>query len=199
MWGLHQSASVTDAATRASLAPLLKAGFQIDDVMTPPQALTALARQRPAVRGRDGTAWLALNRNGAAIAIVVDGELAYSRELDWHYQPAASARQELLQRYTLVAHLAPELRHGLDVVRQQRGRTIDGVVTCGDLPDLRSLTMPLIDELDLEVETLDSLDGLEVPEAVAEQIGDQAPSIRLATAAGAGRSEATSSTFSRAR
>ena len=76
-WGLHQSASVTDAATQAALAPFLQAGFHIDDVMTPPQALAVLARQRPPAPGREGTAWLALNRIGAAIAIVVDGELAY--------------------------------------------------------------------------------------------------------------------------
>jgi hypothetical protein len=194
-WGLHQSASVTDAATQASLAPFLQAGFHIDDVMTPPQALAVLARQRPPAPGREGTAWLALNRIGAAIAIVVDGELAYSREFAWHYLPAATARLELLQRYTLVAHLAPELRHGLDVVRQQGGLTVDRVVTCGDLPDLRSLTMPLIEELDLEVETLDSLDGLDVSAAVADQIGDQAQAVRLAIAAGTGRTEATRGTF----
>lgn len=194
-WGLHQSASVTDAATQASLAPFLQAGFHIDDVMTPPQALAVLARQRPPAPGREGTAWLALNRIGAAIAIVVDGELAYSREFAWHYLPAATARLELLQRYTLVAHLAPELRHGLNLVRQQSGRTVDRVVTCGDLPDLRSLTMPLIEELDLEVETLDSLDGLDVSAAVADQIGDEAQAVRLAIAAGTGRTEATRGTF----
>ena len=94
-----------------------------------------------------------------------------------------------------MAHLAPELRHGLNLVRQQSGRTVDRVVTCGDLPDLRSLTMPLIEELDLEVETLDSLDGLDVSVAVADQIGDQAQAVRLAIAAGTGRTEATRGTF----
>jgi hypothetical protein len=190
-WGLPQSPSATDGASQVWLAPLHEAGFLINDVMSPPEALAALARLRPALRGRDGTAWLAVNRRGVAIAIVLDGELEYSREFTWNYRVAATAKEELLQRYTLVAHIAPELRHGFDVVRQRRGRTVDAVVTCGDLPDLRSLTMPLIDELDIEVETLDALDGLEVPSALAERIGDRAPAVRLASAAGAGRREAS--------
>jgi hypothetical protein len=190
-WGPHQSASATDPATRVSLAPLLEAGFQIEDVMSPPEALAALARQRPEVRGRDGSAWLAVNRHGVALAIVLDGELVYSREFAWNYRAAETTKQELLQRYTLVAHIAPELRHGFDVVRQRRGRTVDAVVTCGDLPDLRSLTMPLIDELDIEVETLDALDGLDVASALAERVGDKTPAMRLASAAGAGRREAS--------
>ncbi len=59
--------------------------------------------------------WLALNRHRAAIAIIDSGRLLYSREFDWHYRSATTVREELLQRYTLVAHLAPEIRHGLDV------------------------------------------------------------------------------------
>ena len=89
----------------------------------------------------------------------------------------------MLQRYTLVAHLAPEIQHGMSVVRKQHGIAVDGVVTCGDLPDLRSLTMPLIEELDMEVETLDTLEGLDVsPAAVAQRAVDYAPALRLAAA-----------------
>ena len=43
---------------------------------------------------------------------------------------------------------------------RKSGTPVDAVVTCGNLPELRSLTMPLIEELDVEVETLDSLEGL---------------------------------------
>jgi hypothetical protein len=165
----------------------VKAGFHLDEVITPPEALALIARQHQRTSGREGAAWLALNRHGAAIAIVHGGEPLFSREFSWHYRQAATARQELLQRYTLVAHLAPELRHGLDIVRQQHGLTVDVVITCGDLPDLRSLTMPLIEELDMEVETLDSLEGLEISDVVAAAIGDKAPAVRLALAAGTGR------------
>jgi hypothetical protein len=187
-WGLHESASARDAATKAALGPVADAGFAIETVVSPPEALALLAGQRPRAAGREGTAWLALNRHAAAIAIVQGGELLFSRVFDWNYRPAATTRAELLQKYSLIAHLALELRHGFDVVRSERGIKIDGIVTCGDLPDLRSLTMPLIEELDIEVETLDSLDGLEVvPPAKAQELADVAPALRLACAVAAGK------------
>jgi hypothetical protein len=195
-WGLAEGASSGDPLRNAALAPLLQAGFVIDAVLSPPEALAVLARQRPRVAGRTGAAWLSLNRDAAAIAIVDDGDLLFSRVFDWHYQSAATLREELLQRYSLVAHLAPELRHGFDVVRAERGVTVEAIVTCGGLPDLRSLTMPLIEELDMEVETLDSFDGLDlVNPTMAQEIGERAPALRLACAVAAdpklgGRSDA---------
>jgi hypothetical protein len=187
VWGLHESASATDAATRALLGPFRRAGFVLDDVLTPPKALAALARQRSRAPGRAATAWVALNRHGAAFAIVDGGELLFSREFDWHYRPPTTAREELLQRYSLVAHLAPELQHAIAVVRAHHRAGVDGIVLCGDLPELRSLTIPLIEELDIEVEALDSLDGLIVARpARAEDLADKAPALRLACAAAIG-------------
>lgn len=187
-WSLEEGAAPSDPLTRAALAPLLEAGFVLDAVMTPPEALAALARSRPRAAGRGATAWLSLNRHAAAIAIVNGGDRLFSRVFSWNYRPSATLREELLQRYSLVAHLAPELRHGFDVVRGSHGVTVDGIVTCGDLPDLRSLTMPLIEELDMEVETLDSLDGLEIAGAAkSPELADRAPALRLACAAAAGR------------
>jgi hypothetical protein len=184
-WGLPDGVSASDPATKLTLAPLMQAGFILDAVMSPTEALALLAKQRPRPAGRAGAAWLSLNKHAAAIAIVEGGQLLFSRVFDWHYRPAANLREELLQRYSLVAHLAPELRHGFDVVRAEHGATVDAIITCGDLPELRSLTMPLIEELDMEVETLDSLDGLQiVAPARAEEIADKAPAIRLASAAG---------------
>jgi hypothetical protein len=184
-WGLHESGPFADDETNATVRPVIDAGFRVEEVLTPPEALALMARQRRR-HGRNGTAWLALNDHGAAIAIVCGGELVYAREFAWRYRPAPTAREELLQRYTLVAHLAPELRHGLDTIAPL-GHVVDGVVTCGNLPDLRSLTMPLIEELDMEVETLDTPDGLDVPPAVVDEVGERAPAMRLAAAAGAGR------------
>ena len=185
-WGLHQSASATDAATVAALGPLREAGFSVEAVLKPVDALAVLARTRPRPPGREAAAWLSINRHGAALAIVYHGELLYSREFDWHYRAAASPKEELLQRYSLVAHLAPEVRHAFDVVRSRDEVAVDAVITCGDLPDLRSLTMPLIEELDVEVETLDSLDGLTVSGTVrAEELSEKAPALRLACAVAA--------------
>ena len=186
-WSLPESASASDPLTRAVLAPLCDAGFAVDAVLSPPDALAALAKRRQKAAGRDGEVWLALNRQHVAMAIVEDGRLLYSRTFDWHYSPAATPREELLQRLTLVAHLAPEVRHGIDVVRAEHGASVSTIVTCGDLPDLRSLTMPLIEELDIEVETLDTLDGISIEGAeAADAIAERAPAIRLACAAASG-------------
>jgi hypothetical protein len=183
-WEIPPSAAADHPAVRAATAPLIEAGFRILSAISPPEALARLARQRPREVGRRGAAWLSLNRHAVAIAIVDGGELVFSRVFDWNYHAAQTVREELLQRYLLVAHLAPELRRGIDVVRLERGVNVDAIVTCGDLPDLRSLTMPLIEELDIEVETLDSLDGLDVmAPATTGAIGEKAPALRLACAA----------------
>lgn len=186
-WHLPESAPVSDPATRAALRPLTAAGFRIDAVVSPPQALALLAASRPR-RGDATAAWIALNRHGAAIAIVRGSELLFSRVFDWSYKgTASSANAQLLERYSLVAHLAPELRRGIDTVRASHGAEVESAITCGDLPDLRSLTMPLIEELNLDVETLDSIDGLILTAAARSQrAAELAPALRLACAAAAG-------------
>ena len=70
-------------------------------------------------------------------------------------------RSELLDRYLLVSQLAPQLQHVIDLVRPVYGVTVTSVVACGNLPDLRSLAMLLIEEMDFEVETLDSAELLD--------------------------------------
>jgi hypothetical protein len=58
-------------------------------------------------------------------------------------------------------------------------------VTCGDLPDLRSLTMPLIEELDIEVATLDTLEGVDLDDSVDREIvTERASALYLGLAAG---------------
>jgi hypothetical protein len=160
------------------------AGFQTASVLTPPEALQRLAVARQRTTSAATIAWLALNTCGAAIAIVRGRDLLFSRSFAWVYRDdLTTARAQALQRYTLVAHLALEINHGIDVVRREHGSQVESIVSCGDLPDLRSLTMPLIEELDLEVETLDSTDGLRVARNVTiDGFPESAPAIRLATA-----------------
>jgi hypothetical protein len=184
VWGLPEDLPPDNPIVKASVKAVVAAGFHVEAVMSPPQALAALARTRQ--RGTDkATAWLALNMQGAAIAIVRGTELLYSRTFDWAYRPdVVGTRAELLQRYSLVAHLAPEVRHGMSVVRASHGVSVDTAVTCGDLPELRSLTMPLIEELDLEVETLDSTEGLASrSRSRLDRFVESAPALRLACAA----------------
>ena len=183
-WGLPDDA-MDGASTRAALRFMEAAGFRIESVLTPPQALARLASLRPRQDSADAVVWLALNMHGVAIAIVRSSELLFARTFHWKYNPdLLEPKAQLLQRYLLIAHLAPEVRHGIAVVRASHGASVDAVVTCGDLPELRSLTMPLIEELDLEVETLDSAEGLRAAKNVRpERLMEAAPAIRLACAA----------------
>ena len=183
-WGLTAPSSPDDPARQPLLQPFEDAGFTIEALLTPAEALAQLAasRRRPS---DEPVAWLSVNIHGAVIAIVNASEILYSRTLTWKYNPAArTGREQLLQRYVLVMHIAPELQHGIGVVRTNHGKRVETVVTCGNLPDLRSLTMPLIEELDMEVETLDSTDGLRPGRSLpTDTLADTAPVIRLATAA----------------
>ena len=182
LWGLPDGARRKDPAIQPLLAPLTNAGFKVSRVVTPSNALAALARVR-APRGDGAVCWLAINRAGVAIVVVRPGKQLYERSFVWDSNVGASGSQaRLLQRYSLVSFLAPEVKRAIAEVRKQ-GAQVEALVTCGNLPDLRSLTMPLIEELDLEVETLDSLDGLIVTPAIAERVAEQAAAIRLACAA----------------
>ena len=190
-WGLSEDATTSEIA-RAAMRPLASAGFRIERVLTPPQALAILASTRVKPGGQNtAVAWLALNMHGVAIAIVRGSELLFARTFQWSYNPHLfDMKAQLLQRYSLIAHLAPEVHRGIAAVRSSYGVHVEAAVTCGDLPELRSLTMPLIEELDLEVETLDSLEGLKpVGRAKLEPLAESAPAIRLACAAALARAE----------
>jgi hypothetical protein len=186
LWGLPDGATPHDPAVRSLLAPLESAGFRVQRVVSPCNALAALARIRtPRPDGAMG--WLAVDRAGVAIVVARPGELLYSHTFGWDSSIGATGSQaRMLQRYSLVASLAPELRRAIAAASDKGGR-VDTIITCGNLPDLRSLTMPLIEELDLEVETLDSLDGLTVNPEVRGRLTDLAPAIRIACAGAATR------------
>ena len=94
---------------------------------------------------------------------------------------SAGARSELLDRYLLVSQIAPQLQHVIDLVRPVNGVTVTSVVACGNLPDLRSLAMLLIEEMDIEVETLDSTELLDRG-VTPGTFGDSVASLQLAAA-----------------
>jgi hypothetical protein len=181
VWGLPDGARRRDPLVAPLIEPLTNAGFKVVKVVTPCNALGALARLRVSRTG-GAMCWLGINRNAVALVVVRPGKLLYSHSFAWDSNVGATGSQaRLLQRYSLVAHLAPEIRRALAAARQ-KGTTVDGIVTCGNLPDLRSLTMPLIEELDMEVETLDSLEGLVVQPDAVNTFTASAPSLRLACA-----------------
>jgi hypothetical protein len=186
LWGLPDGATRKDAAVKPLLEPLAGAGFKVERVVSPCNALAALAA-RKASRGEGSMCWLAINRGGVAVVVVYPGKLIYSHSFAWDSSAGATGSQaRLLQRYLLVSFLAPHVKHAMAEARKA-GTPVDAVVTCGNLPDLRSLTMPLIEELDVEVETLDSLEGLVVKPQAVERLRELAPAIRVACAAAIAR------------
>jgi hypothetical protein len=181
VWGLPDGASRKHPAVKEVLTPLTNAGFRVERVVSPCNALAALARVK-SVRGRGATCWVAINRGGVAIVVVRPGKQIYAHSFPWDSTIGASGSQaRLLQRYSLVSSLSPQIKRAMQEARTN-GFPVEAVVTCGNLPDLRSLTMPLIEELDIEVETLDSLDGLIVSPAATEKLTEAAAAIRLACA-----------------
>jgi hypothetical protein len=83
--------------------------------------------------------------------------------------------------------MASELRRSILFFRQTFRSGVDGAVLCGDAPSLRALTSPLADALNVPIQTLDSLSGIDanrVPEP-ADTFRADVASLRLAIAAGA--------------
>jgi hypothetical protein len=127
------------------------------------------------------------------MSIVRDASVLYAHEFSWRIQASEQRVQaHLLRRYLYVAQLTPELRKAREAIENQYGVGIVRAIACGNVTDLRSLTMPLIDELDLEFETLDSPDGFEASGPVAAAVSQTASALRLAGAAAAFTFEAGS-------
>jgi hypothetical protein len=173
-------------ASSVATQPLTAAGFEIERIVSPCDALAALARTRHP-RSDATILWLTINRSHVAIVVMRPGRMLYSRAFAWDSTVGAmGSHAKLLQRYALVAFLSPELRRAIEATTAEGG-VVDGIVTCGDLPELRSLAMPLIEELDLEVDTLDSTEGIDAAPSLHASVDDIAPAIRLAVAGAVAR------------
>jgi hypothetical protein len=188
-WGLPDSRSSSDFSHLPELGPLVAAGFRIDSMISPIQALADLVRTRDRNDGEarrlssgQGVAALSINHHGVAIAIVADQKVIASRVFDWPLgRPFSASRSEIFERYLLISQLAPELKHLIDLVKPVHGVQVTSVLACGNLPNLRSLSMLLIEEMDIEVETLDSIDLLD-PHGGARFV-DIVPALQLAASA----------------
>jgi hypothetical protein len=166
---------------RSRIQPLIEAGLLVEAVTTPPLALGSIPRLRRGTIPGTPVALLALGSTTSALAIVRDGLLLFAREMPWGCEGLGGRP---LDREQLAAKVAAELRRSFLFFKQSNRAEIGQVLMCGDAPELRALTAPLIMALDLEVETLDSLDGINaaaLPEP-ADRFRDHVAQLRLAWA-----------------
>jgi hypothetical protein len=189
-WRLDPSSPSTTLPQTDGLVE--QAGFQPEANLTPSQALALLGGSKETSEGAgEASLYLSLNHHGAALVVVRGFETLYSREFRWQISaPEQRTQAHLLRRYLIVAQLTPEIRRAIDAVRSQYGIAVDSAVTSGTIPDLRTLTMPLISELNIEFETMDSAAGIDAAGESAAVVVEWAPAVRLAwVSAAAGASQ----------
>ncbi|PYR29098.1 MAG: hypothetical protein DMF92_12580, partial [Acidobacteria bacterium] len=141
----------------AAVQPLVDAGLHVQSVVTPALALMSLARLRRAFIVPDATeAYVALEERMTSFALVRNGALVAARDFAWGYLGESFGDQQPRPREEIAARLADELEDFFGAMCIRGGAEAQ-VCICGSLPELRSMTVPLMERLDLEVETLDSL------------------------------------------
>jgi hypothetical protein len=166
---------------RAGLQPVIDAGFQVEGVTTPCGALWSQARLHRAPLPEQVHAHVALGESQSALGIFGDGSLLYARDLDWGYTAASTGTRVANDREALANRLSLELRQSFLYLKQYWEQDVSQVLLCGDMPDIRSLTAPLIERLNIEVETLDTLEGID-PASLPEGFAERASTLRLASA-----------------
>ena len=187
-WGLptdHRQVVATQVW--AAVQPLVDAGLHVRAVVTPALALMSLARLRRALAVPDVTeAYVALEESAMALVLVRNGALVAARDIAWGYLDGPSAGAQPRPRQDIAARLADELVKFFAAAGAGRG-SVAQVCICGGLPELRSMTVPLMERLDLEVETLDSLFGIDAARlpGPADEFRDRGAELRLAWAVAA--------------
>jgi hypothetical protein len=174
-------ASADDLAS--ALRPLQEAGLRIHSAVTAPNALASLARTRRSLAAPESIElYVALEETATAAALVRDGALLAACTLPWGFLADLGSRQPR-GREALALKLGDEVSAFLSNIGAAPS-AIEQLLICGGLPDLRSMTVPLMERLDLEVETLDSLFGIDVARlpASAEDFRDRAAELRVAWA-----------------
>jgi hypothetical protein len=157
-------------------------GVRVQSIVTPALALMSLARLRRASAGLiDG--YVALEETSTAVVLVRDGTLLAASELEWGYQDQRG-------RTRTRGEIARQLADQIEVFLTACGARLDAVsqlCICGGLPELRSMTIALMEQLDVEVEPLDSLFAIDAEKLAAldHEFRDYTAELRMALAAAA--------------
>jgi hypothetical protein len=178
-------ASASDMAD--ALHPLREAGIRLRTVTTPAVALGAIARWRPPA-AMPGTIepYVAFDEQVTCIALVRQGVLLAARDLPWGFVQADYSGSELRSGDNIATRLADAIGESVVGVGGSRA-DIGQVCLCGALPDLRSMSLMLMERLGVEVAPLSSwvgIDATRLPEP-ADVFRQRAAELRLAWAAAA--------------
>ncbi len=131
---------------RQRVAPFVRGGGRVREVLLPHEAVGRLVH----LAGWSSACVLVMHASGACLAVAHSGTLRASY-LTWPAPPpAGNDAERLLARYQLAARLVPHLREWADSAPAAR------VAVCGSFPDLRSAMMPIVEELDREIDVLDA-------------------------------------------
>jgi hypothetical protein len=173
-------ARTTDVA--AALTPLTSMGVRVKSLVTPAIALMSLSRLRHRLLAAGmAEAYVALEQTSTAIALVRDGALIAARELPWGFQDAQGRPGT---RDAVAGRLSAAIRGFLDDCGAAPS-AVAQVCVCGGMPELRNMTLGVMEQLDIEVEPLDSLFGINEGQLPAEDFRERAADMRLAWAAAA--------------
>lgn len=170
-------ASAPAAEVAARLRPLVNARIKIRSVLTPAAALQSLARARRSAADPEALElYVALTEREMCAALMRDGTLLAARDRPWGFLDASDRDQ-------LVARLAEELSAFAAACRPD-GRPPEQVCICGGVPELRSISAALTERLDVEVEPLDSLFGIDLRRLPrqADEFRERIADLRLAWA-----------------
>jgi len=167
----------------AALRMFTSAGVKVRSIVTPALALMSLARMRRRLTP-PGSAevYVALEEAGTAVALIRDGGLMAARELGWGYRSAAGIRT----REDAARRLGDAIEGFLSDCGV-RPDMVSQVCICGGMPELRNMTLSLMEHLDVEVEPLDLLFGIDadhLPEP-RDSFRERVADLRLAWAVAA--------------
>jgi Tfp pilus assembly PilM family ATPase len=164
---------------RHRLRPFEEAGFFVEGVTTPCGALWAQSRLRWPALPHEVHAHVAIGASQIAVGIFSNDALLYARDFDWGYALSAAGVPLSTDRELLGRNLASELRRSFLYLKQYWEEEVSLVLLCGDMTELRSLTAPLIEQLNIEVETLDTLEGIDIA-SLPDDFAERATTFRLA-------------------
>jgi hypothetical protein len=172
---------------REAIKPFVDAGIRVHALMTPAAALASLARTRRTLASPDALeAYVALEEVATCIALVRNGALVAARELPWGFMsdpgaPVPGLREEMASR------LATELDEFFGAIGAPTS-AVSQVCLCGGMPELRSMSVGVMEQLDVEVEPLDSLYGIDpLLPAPVDEFRERCAEMRVAWAIAADR------------